>query len=56
VLQLGGRCEVQIIHAGVKSVAVGWAMRGADYLKTYNPTYIINEAKDLLNVVKKEGV
>ena len=26
------------------------------YLKTYNPTYIINEAKDLLNVVKKEGV
>ena len=43
-------------HAGVKSVAVGWAMRGADYLKTYNPTYIINEAKDLLNVVKKEGV
>lgn len=43
-------------HAGVKSVAVGWAMRGADYLKIYHPTYIINEANDLLNVVKKEGI
>lgn len=43
-------------HAGVKSVAVAWAMRGADYLKTYNPTYIINEANELINVVKKEGV
>lgn len=43
-------------HAGIKSVGVSWAIRGADYLKKYHPTYIINEASDLLNIVKKEGI
>ena len=48
--------DIECAHAaGVKSVAVGWAMRGADYLKKYNPTYIINEADELLTVIKKEG-
>ena len=48
--------DIECAHAaGVKSVAVGWAMRGADYLKKYHPTYIINEANDLLTVIKKEG-
>ncbi len=48
--------DIECAHAaGVKSVAVGWAMRGADYLKKYHPTYIINEANDLLTVIKKVG-
>ena len=49
--------DIECAHAaGVKSVAVGWAMRGADYLKKYYPTYIINEANDLLTVIKKVGI
>lgn len=48
--------DIECAHAaGVKSVAVGWAMRGADYLKKYHPTYIIDEANDLLTVIKKVG-
>jgi len=37
--------------AGVKSVAVGWALKGANYLKTFAPDYIIEEAKDLLEII-----
>lgn len=49
--------DIECAHAaGVRSVAVGWAMRGSDYLKTYHPTYIINEAKELVDIVKKEGI
>lgn len=43
-------------HASVKSVGVGWALKGADYLRGFNPTYIINTADELVEVVKKEGV
>lgn len=43
-------------NAKVKSVAVAWAMRGVDYLKKYNPDYIINETKDLLTIIQKEGI
>lgn len=42
--------------AGVKSVAVGWALKGADYLKVFAPDYIIDEAKDLIKIVQEEGV
>lgn len=43
-------------NASVKSVAVGWALKGADYLRGFNPTYIINTADELVEVIKKEGV
>ena len=42
--------------AGVTSVAVGWALRGADYLKSFSPDYIIDEASDLIKIIKEEGV
>lgn len=43
-------------HASVKSIAVGWALKGADYLRGFNPTYIINTADELIEIIKKEGV
>lgn len=43
-------------NALVKSVAVGWALKGADYLRGFNPTYIINNADELVDIIKKEGV
>ncbi len=43
-------------QAFVKSVGVGWALRGADYLRSFNPTYIIGKAKELIEIVKREGV
>lgn len=49
--------DIECAHAaGVRSVAVGWAMRGAHYLKMYHPTYIINVASELLDIVEKEGI
>lgn len=43
-------------NALVKSVGVGWALRGADYLHSFNPTYIISTTSDLVEIVKREGV
>ena len=36
--------------ANVTSIAVGWALRGADYLKKFSPNYIIEEANDLVKI------
>ena len=43
-------------HANVKSVGVGWALKGADYLRDFNPTYIIKTANELIEIIKKEGI
>lgn len=42
-------------NANVKSIAVGWALKGADYLRGYRPTYIIDSTDDLLDIIRKEG-
>jgi len=38
-------------HAGMKSVAVGWALKGVDYLKTFKPDYIMEEADDIFEII-----
>ena len=37
--------------AGVRSVAVGWSIKGIDYLKGFEPDYVIDEASDLLMIL-----
>ena len=37
--------------AGVKSIAVGWALRGVEYLNAFNPDFIINKADDLIELL-----
>jgi len=38
-------------NAGMKSVAVGWALKGVDYLKVFKPDYIMEEASDLFKII-----
>lgn len=44
---LGGK------NAGVITCGVVWSIRGAKYLKEYNPDYIINSAIDIANIIDK---
>lgn len=39
-------------NAGVLSVGVGWALRGADYLKNFAPDYIIKDADELVKIIE----
>lgn len=42
-------------NAGVKSIAVGWAYKGIEYLKKYAPDYLVMDAGDIVKIVKTEG-
>jgi pyrophosphatase PpaX len=42
---LGGK------NAGVTTAAVGWAIKGEEYLKSFNPDYILHTMDDLLDIV-----
>ena len=42
-------------EVGMKSVAVGWAIKGLDVLKKYDPDYIINEANDIFKIIDEFG-
>lgn len=37
--------------AGVKTAGVAWSLKGADRLKKYNPTYMLEDMRDLLKIV-----
>ncbi len=39
-------------NANVLSVGVSWALRGANYLQTFNPDYMLEDAMDLVEIVK----
>lgn len=36
---------------GMKSVAVGWSIKGLDFLKKHNPDFILHEADDIFNMI-----
>lgn len=36
---------------GMKSVAVGWAIKGLDFLKEYNPDFIMHQADDIFDII-----
>lgn len=38
-------------HAGVQTAGVAWAQRGEAFLRQYKPTYMLNDMKDLLDIV-----
>lgn len=40
-------------NAGIKTVGVGWSIKGREFLQSLNPTYMIDDMKELLSI---EGV
>jgi pyrophosphatase PpaX len=47
--------DIEAAHnAGIPSVAVGWSMKGIPYLKQYNPTFIIDDIRELLRITGVE--
>lgn len=42
-------------NAGVKTAGVAWSIKGEDYLRTFNPTYILQTMQDLIPIVKGEA-
>lgn len=38
-------------RASVLTAGVAWAQRGEEYLKQYNPTYILQDMRDLLDLI-----
>ena len=39
-------------NAGVKTAGVAWSIKGQDFLKQFNPDYILQHMTDLLTIVK----
>jgi pyrophosphatase PpaX len=42
--------------AGVRSAGVAWSLKGESFLRTFNPTYIIQDMRDLLKIVAADAV
>lgn len=40
-------------NAGVKTAGVAWSIQGEDFLRQYNPDYILHHMTDLLTIVKE---
>lgn len=38
-------------NAGLKTVGVAWSLKGEEYLRQFNPTYMVNDMRDLLPIV-----
>ncbi|TDF97013.1 pyrophosphatase PpaX [Paenibacillus piri] len=44
--------DIEAAHnAGIPCAAVAWSLKGMEYLNSYNPTYIINDIRELLPIV-----
>lgn len=39
-------------RAGISSAGVAWSLKGADYLRQFSPTYMLEEMQDLLKLVE----
>jgi len=39
-------------NAGIDSAGVAWSLKGPDFLKQFNPTYILQEMMDIIPIVK----
>lgn len=40
-------------NAGVKSAGVAWSLKGEEFLKQFNPDYMLQHISDLLTIVKE---
>jgi pyrophosphatase PpaX len=38
-------------NAGVKTAGVAWSLKGEEVLQNYNPTYMLHDMKDLLDII-----
>ena len=46
--------DILAAHAvGMKSVAVGWSIKGLDFLKTYEPDFVMHKADDLFRIIEE---
>lgn len=43
-------------RAGVDTAAVAWSIKGEAHLATYNPTYMLHQMSDLLDIVKGQHI
>ena len=41
-------------NAGVRTAGVAWSAKGEDFLKAYEPTYMLKHMRDLIDIVKGE--
>lgn len=41
-------------NAGVDSAGVAWSLKGPEFLKQFNPTYILQDMMDIIPIVKGE--
>ncbi|MGF9710432.1 pyrophosphatase PpaX [Paenibacillus naphthalenovorans] len=48
--------DIEAAHqADIRSVGVSWSLKGIDYLKRYEPTYIIDDIREILPLAGVEG-
>ncbi|MFT9849544.1 pyrophosphatase PpaX [Aneurinibacillus sp. REN35] len=46
--------DIQAAHnAGISSAGVAWSLKGASFLSTFDPTYLLNDMSDLIQIVKQ---
>jgi pyrophosphatase PpaX len=46
--------DIEAAHnAGVRAAGVAWSIKGEQYLQQFNPEYILQHMKDLLDIVKE---
>lgn len=39
-------------NAGVRTAGVAWSLKGRDFLASYHPTYMLEDMRDLLEIVE----
>jgi pyrophosphatase PpaX len=40
-------------RAGIDSAGVAWSLKGEEYLRTYSPTYILQDMRELLTILEE---
>lgn len=43
-------------NAGTKTAGVAWSLKGAEYLQTFKPDYLLENMRDLLTILGEESV
>jgi len=41
-------------NAGVLTAGVAWSRKGKEFLNGYNPTYMLEDMRDILNIIENE--
>jgi pyrophosphatase PpaX len=47
--------DVLAAHAaGIRCAGVSWSLKGEKFLRKYNPTYMLQDMRDLLHIIEAE--